>query len=71
MNDPIRASTLLCEECGARTITDGPLSAWSAGGATFVCGCPERLTAVDALDQTGRVEADGATDAAPTSWPDP
>lgn len=36
-----RKGVLLCEECGQRTVVDGPLSAWRSGNILFRCGCGE------------------------------
>jgi hypothetical protein len=42
---------LICEECGERTVLGGPLEVWLSGSTTFECGCGERLTLSDQLEQ--------------------
>ena len=41
MNGHSKGGILVCEECGQRTVLDGPLSAWCSGGAPFGCECGE------------------------------
>jgi hypothetical protein len=41
VNDRSRGSILVCEECGQRTVLDGPLSAWCSGSTAFGCRCGE------------------------------
>jgi hypothetical protein len=41
LNGPSRGGILVCEECGQRTVLDGPLSAWYTGGASVGCECGE------------------------------
>jgi hypothetical protein len=41
VNGPSRGGILVCEECGQRTVLDGPLSAWCSGGASVGCECGE------------------------------
>jgi hypothetical protein len=69
VNDHSKGSILVCEECGQRTVLDGPLSAWSSGGSTFACECGERLTLAEGLDQRGFGQVGGARSAAPPTWP--
>jgi hypothetical protein len=38
---------LLCEECGQRTVVDGPLSAWRSASTLSKCRCGERSVGVD------------------------
>ena len=42
---------LICEECGERTVLGGPLEVWLSGSTLFECGCGERLTLSDQLEQ--------------------
>lgn len=60
MNGPSNKSILVCEECGDRTVLDGPVSAWLSGATSFECECGERLTSADRLID----EAGGAPNAA-------
>ncbi len=64
-----RKGVLLCEECGQRTVVDGPLSVSSSGFATFSCRCGERLALAGGLDHSGPGEASRATNAAPPISP--
>jgi hypothetical protein len=41
VNGPSRGGILVCEECGEKTVLDGPLSAWCSGGTPFGCRCGE------------------------------
>ena len=65
MNGISKGSILVCEECGERTVLDGPLSAWCSRGISLGCECGERLTLADGLDQEGVGERDGTTNASP------
>ena len=40
---------LVCEECGQRTVLDGPLSAWQPENSAFGCECGKLLTPADRL----------------------
>ena len=42
---------LICEECGERTVLGGPLEVWISGSMLFECGCGERLTLSDQLEE--------------------
>jgi hypothetical protein len=42
---------LICEDCGERTVLGGPLEVWLSGSTHFECGCGERLTLSDQLEQ--------------------
>ncbi len=64
VDGPVRARILVCEECGERTVLDGPLSAWAWGSTSFGCECGERVTLADGLDRKGFGGAGGATNAA-------
>ena len=41
---------LVCEECGERTVLEGPLAVWCSGRTTFSCECGRRLTLADRLE---------------------
>ena len=41
MNDLSKVGILVCEECGLKTVLDGPLSAYGSGGTDFGCRCGE------------------------------
>jgi hypothetical protein len=41
VNGLSKGGILVCEECGQRTVLDGPLSAWCSGGASVGCECGE------------------------------
>ena len=72
MNSSSREIILVCEECGQRTVLDGPVSAWSSGSTFSGCECGKRLTAADRIDQRGFGEVGSATNAAsPTPPPHP
>src|SRR5215216_6080432 len=67
-----RGIILVCEECGEKTILDGPLSVWSSNTAFCGCECGKRLTATDRIDRKGPGEVCGVTNAAsPFSSPYP
>ena len=51
MSDRVRGVVLVCEECGARVVLAGPLSAWRSEDAVFECGCGEGLTLADRLEE--------------------
>jgi hypothetical protein len=53
VNSLSRRSILVCEECGERTVLDGPLSAWRSDGALFRCECSARLNLADGFVQEG------------------
>src|SRR3712207_3268603 len=40
---------LVCEECGEKTVLDGPPLVWLSGGASFGCGCGEQLATAERL----------------------
>jgi hypothetical protein len=40
----------VCEECGQRTVLDGPLSAWQPENSAFGCECGKLLTPADRLE---------------------
>ena len=70
MNSLSRGSILVCEECGERTVLDGPLSAWRSDGAPFGCECSAPLNLADGLVQEGYGEAGGTTNSvSPTPMP--
>jgi hypothetical protein len=50
VNYPSRQIVLVCEECGERTVLDGPLSAWQQESSAFGCECGKLLTPADHLD---------------------
>jgi len=45
-----RNIVLVCEECGERTVLEGPLAVWCSGRTTFSCECGRRLTLADRLE---------------------
>ena len=51
MNGSSRRVILVCEECGERTVLDGPLSVWYSESTSFGCECGRELTLADRLDQ--------------------
>jgi hypothetical protein len=61
VNSLSRGSILVCEECGERTVLDGPVSDWRSDGASFRCECSARLSLADGLVQEGYGAAGGAT----------
>ena len=72
VNGSSRGIILVCEECGEKTILDGPLSVWSSNTAFCGCECGKRLTATDRIDRKGPGEVCGVTNAAsPFSSPYP
>jgi len=48
--DTSRQVVLVCEECGERTVLEGPLSVWGYEGSVFGCECGELLTPADGLE---------------------
>lgn len=50
MTDTSRQVILVCEECGERTVLEGPLSGWGHEGSVFGCECGELLTPADGLE---------------------
>lgn len=56
---------LICEDCGERTVLGGPLEVWLSGNTLFECGCGERLTLSDQLEQdtAGIVTSSGLSSA--------
>ena len=50
MPDTSRQVVLVCEECGERTVLEGPLSVWGYEGRVFGCECGELLTPTDGLE---------------------
>ena len=44
MNGTSRGIILVCEECGEKTILDGPLTVWGSQSTSFGCECAKRLT---------------------------
>jgi hypothetical protein len=50
VNYPSRQIVLVCEECGEKTVLDGPISAWGQEGRAFGCECGELLSPVDRLE---------------------
>jgi hypothetical protein len=51
VGNDLRSVILVCEECGARVVLAGPLSAWRSEHAVFECGCGEGLTLADRLEE--------------------
>jgi hypothetical protein len=47
-----RNIVLVCEECGERTVLEGPLAVWHSGSTTFSCECGRRLTLADRPETT-------------------
>ena len=47
MTSTSRQVVLVCEECGERTVLEGPLSAWCEENRVFGCECGELLTPAD------------------------
>jgi hypothetical protein len=41
---------LVCEECGEKTVLDGPISAWRQDSNAYGCECGELLTPADRLE---------------------
>ena len=64
VNDPSRGYILVCEECGARMVIDGPISVWLSGTTSFGCECGERIVAAERRERKGFGEARRATNAA-------
>jgi hypothetical protein len=72
VNGSSRGILLVCEECGEKTVLDGPLSVWRSEGTSFGCECGKRLTAAERIDRGGFGEVDSVTNAeSPTSPPYP
>jgi hypothetical protein len=70
VNGISRGSILVCEECGERTVLDGPLSAWRSDGASFECECSAQLNLANGPVQEGYGAARGATNSgSPTPVP--
>ena len=69
MNGTSRGIILVCEECGEKTILDGPLTVWGSQSTSFGCECGKRLTAAERKDRKGFGEVGSATSAASPSTP--
>jgi hypothetical protein len=50
VTDTSRQVILVCEECGERTVLEGPLSGWGHESSVFGCECGELLTPADGLE---------------------
>jgi hypothetical protein len=72
VNGSSRGIILVCEECGEKTILDGPLSLWRSDSTPFRCECGKQLTAAECIDRKGFGEVGSVTNAAsPFSSPYP
>jgi hypothetical protein len=51
MGDSPKRIVLICDECGERTVLADPEAVWRSGYTFFECGCGEKLTLADRLEE--------------------
>jgi hypothetical protein len=51
MGDPPNRVVLICGKCKERTVLGGPEVVWRSGYTVFECGCGEKLTLADRLEE--------------------
>lgn len=69
VNGSSKRVVLVCEECGERTVLDGPLSVWRSGRTSLGCECGKQFTPAERLERERLGEAGRANAAARTSSP--
>ncbi len=51
MRQPSKPIVLICEECGEKTLLEGPNAVWSSEPTVFECGCGKGLTLADQANE--------------------